>query len=133
MYRHTVLVVEDEPLIRMVLAAALEDRGYAVAEAGTVLEAIAALASRDIDGVITDIDMPGGSSGLDLARLIASSMNDLPVIITSGGHALADDDLPHGARFVSKPYNLERILELLNEMTSAQELGQSASIVVHAA
>ena len=98
-----------------------------------MLEAIAALASRDIDGVITDIDMPGGSSGLDLARLIASSMNDLPVIITSGGHALADDDLPHGARFVSKPYNLERILELLNEMTSAQELGQSASIVVHAA
>lgn len=51
MYRHTVLLVEDEPLIRMTLAAALEDGGYAVAEAGTVLEAIAALASRAIDAV----------------------------------------------------------------------------------
>lgn len=81
MYQRTVLIVEDEPLIRMILADTLEDEGYAVVEAETALEAIGRLGTRTIDVVITDIDMPGVLNGLDVARYVASCKKDLPVIM----------------------------------------------------
>lgn len=55
MYQRTVLIVEDEPMIRMILADALEDEGYGVLEAETILEAAAVLGCNGVDAVITDI------------------------------------------------------------------------------
>ena len=106
MYQRTVLIVEDEPLIRMILADSLEDEGYAVIEAETALEAIGLLATRTVDVVITDIDMPGGLNGLDVARYVASCRKDVPVIVTSGGHVIDDGELVGNARFIAKPYDL---------------------------
>lgn len=117
MYQRTVLIVEDELLIRMVLADTLAFEGYDVIEAGTVLEAVAALGHRKIDAVITDIDMPGGFSGLDLARMISSTHMHLPVIIASGRHRLSREDLPSDAVFVAKPYLLESIVAMVDHMT----------------
>jgi CheY-like chemotaxis protein len=51
---NSVLVVDDEPLIRMALASALEDEGYSVFEAGSVLQAVAVLSKHDIHAVVTD-------------------------------------------------------------------------------
>lgn len=59
MYQRTVLIVEDEILIRMLLADTLLDEGHDVIEAGNVLEAVAILGQRKIDAVVTDVDMPG--------------------------------------------------------------------------
>lgn len=115
MYTRTVLIVEDEPLIRLMLAEALEDEGYAVREAGTVLEAVAILGQGNIDAVITDIDMPGGLTGLDLAKLLQSYNEGIPTIVTSGGHHLSDDMLPANARFICKPYGQVSMLALLDE------------------
>lgn len=114
----TVLVVEDELLVRMLLADTLLDQGYEVIEVGNVLEAVAVLGQREIDAVITDVDMPGGLSGLDLARLLSSTHASMPVIIASGGHQLSSMDLPGDAVFVSKPYGMDVILELVADMTS---------------
>lgn len=118
MYQRTVLVVEDELLIRMLLVDTLLDEGYDVVEAGNVLEAVAALGFRKIDVVITDIDMPGGLSGLYLAQMISSTHVNIPVIIASGGHHLRAEDLPRDAVFVSKPYSTENLAAMVGEMTS---------------
>jgi len=123
--RHTVLVVEDEPLIRMLLAGALEDEGYDVLEARTVLEAVAILGLHDIHAVITDIDMPGGLSGLDLAKLLQAYGKRIPTIVTSGGHQLNDDMLPGQARFVAKPYSVNALLTLLGELLAVRVDQQS--------
>ncbi|MGO6812194.1 hypothetical protein ACCS61_32365 [Rhizobium ruizarguesonis] len=56
-----------------ILADALEDAGFAVLEAGSVLEAIGILGLRtDVDAIFTDVDMPGGLNGVDLAKMLAS-------------------------------------------------------------
>lgn len=125
MCSRTVLIVEDEPLIRMILADALEDEGYSVIEAGTALEAIAALGTKDVGAVITDVDMPGGLSGLDLTRYVASCRKGLPVIVTSGGHRLQEEKLPGDARFIAKPYDLRQILDMLLEAAVAGAGGEA--------
>ncbi|MET3858283.1 response regulator [Rhizobium sp. OAE497] len=117
MYQPTVLIVEDEFLIRMMLADTLLDEGYDVVEAANVLEAVAVLGRRKIDAVITDVDMPGGLSGLDLARMISTSHMNVPVIVASGGHRLQSEELPGDAVFIPKPYGLDVITALVGDMT----------------
>ena len=117
MYQPTVLIVEDEILIRMMLADTLLDEGYDVVEAANVLEAVAVLGQRKIDAVITDVDMPGGLSGLDLARMISTSHMNVPVIVASGRHRLQSEELPGDAVFIPKPYGLDVIATLVGDMT----------------
>jgi DNA-binding NtrC family response regulator len=118
MYQRTVLIVEDEPLIRMILADSLEDEDYAVVEAATALEAIGLLGTRTIDLVITDIDMPAGLNGLDVARYVTSCKKEVPVIVTSGGHVIDDGELVGNARFIAKPYDFRAVFDMMVEMGS---------------
>ncbi|MDM9627664.1 response regulator [Rhizobium sp. S152] len=126
MYQRTVLIVEDEILIRMMLADTLADEGYDVLEAANVLEAVAILGQREIDAVVTDVDMPGGLSGLDLARMISTTHMNVAVIIASGGHRLRPEELPGDSVFVPKPYGLDVIAALVGEMTSRDEVRMTA-------
>ncbi|MFP3546652.1 response regulator [Rhizobium sp. SIMBA_035] len=118
MYQRTVLIVEDEILIRMLLADTLLDEGYDVVDAANVLEAVAVLGQRKIDAVVTDVDMPGGLSGLDLARMIFKTDMNVPVIVASGGHRLRPDELPVNAVFVPKPYRLDVVAAMVGSMTA---------------
>lgn len=94
---YSVVVVEDEVLIRFVAVDSLEDEGWTVYEAGSVLEAVGMLSSHpEIDVVFTDVDMPGGMSGLDLARLIANIHPEIGIIVTSGRYYAAENDLRRG-------------------------------------
>jgi CheY-like chemotaxis protein len=111
----TILVVDDELLIRMALSDALEDKGYRVFEAGCVLEAIAILAHHEIDALVTDIDMPGGLSGIDLAWLVARARKKTGIIVVSGDYSPTGCDLPTSARFFAKPYRHEDIISALGE------------------
>jgi DNA-binding NtrC family response regulator len=126
MYQRTVLIVEDEILIRMLLADTLLDEGYDVIEAGNVLEAVAILGQRKVDAVVTDVDMPGGLSGFDLARMISDTRMNVPVIVASGRHRPKPDELPGEAVFVAKPYGLEAIATMVADMTSYE--GQRLAI-----
>ncbi len=126
MYQRTVLVVEDEFLIRMVLADTLADEGYEVVEAGSVLEAVAVLGQRKVDAVVTDVDMPGALNGLDLAWMISSTHMDVPVIIASGGHRLSADELPNDAIFIPKPYALDVVAAKVGELTGRSEFRMTA-------
>jgi two-component system, response regulator PdtaR len=102
--RLKVLVVEDEPLVRMVLATGLRDAGFVVVEAISALEALSFLATgQRVDAVFSDIRMPE-MSGLELAARVRKEHPDIAVILTSA------DSLPSEVEvssFVPKPYPLD--------------------------
>mgnify|MGYP001382728879 CR=1 FL=1 len=79
----SVLLVEDEILLRIVLAENLRDDGWHVVEAATASEALDILRSSTFAVMLTDVHMPGGLTGLDLAREIRKTWPDLPVVVMS--------------------------------------------------
>jgi CheY-like chemotaxis protein len=99
----TVLVVEDEVLIREVVKEELEDAGYTVIVAEHADAAIAILEARqDIHLVFTDIDMPGSMNGLKLAACVRDRWPPVHIIITTGKSRPAT--IPANALFIPKPY-----------------------------
>ena len=87
----TVLVVDDEVLVRLVIADYLRDCGYRVFEAGGPEEAVSVFeAGLKIDVVLTDLELPGRSSGLELARWIRKRHPDVKVILSSGLYSAAE-------------------------------------------
>lgn len=114
MSARTVLVVEDDLLIRLMLVEALQDDGYAVVEAGNVLEAVAAIGRNpSFDALVTDVDMPGYLTGLDLAAMVASVSARTQIIVVSGRDV--SEDVEIGWAFMPKPYSLDQLLNLLDE------------------
>jgi CheY-like chemotaxis protein len=111
---HTILVVEDEVLIREPLAEYLRDCGYRVFEAVDTAEAKAILtAGTPINLVFTDVNMPGPENGLMLANWVRKHHPQIEVIVTSGVvniAAKASDLRMHGAILV-KPYRYEAVLQ----------------------
>ena len=99
----TVLVVEDEFLVRQVLQIELEDAGYEVVLADSADAAIAILEARsDIHLVFTDIDMPGSMDGLKLAACVRDRWPPIHIIITTG--KARPREIPANALFIPKPY-----------------------------
>lgn len=121
MSTRSVLLVEDEPLIRLVLAEALIDEGYHVSMASNVLEAIGVIGrNRTFDALITDVDMPGGLNGLDLASMVASHAPSTAIIVTSG--RAVTEGLQAGWTFLPKPFGVEGLLQLLDERFAGEIL-----------
>ena len=98
----TVLLVEDDALIRSATAEALQDAGHVVVEAGSAEEAMAALQTAPIDVLITDIHLPG-SSGLDLADRAAGLRPGMRIVLASGDVEGVDATHP-GVTVLAKPY-----------------------------
>lgn len=119
MTRECVLVVEDEELIRMILAEVLDDEGFHVVEAATGDEA-----ARLIDGphgfhaVVTDIHMPGGRDGIAVGRHARSRHPCIPVIYCTGRPDAMNDAGPLGRWdvLVRKPYVPSQIVALLRQL-----------------
>jgi len=116
----TVLVVEDEAMIRDLAVNALRSAGYAVLEAGCIAEAQQIFRGDmdSIDLLLTDLNLDG-ESGQDLALAMLADKPDLRVIYTSGGGgSQLDQDRPRSV-FLPKPYRLDELTELIDEMLSA--------------
>ena len=119
----TILVAEDEVLIRFAIADFLVERGFKVHEVGNVAEAIAVLeANLDIDVVFTDIRMPGTMTGLDLARWVRVNRPGLAVLLTSGEIRKGEisTDAVVSAPFFEKPYDLNRVVAYICALTQAK-------------
>jgi two-component system, response regulator PdtaR len=102
-----VLLVEDDVMLRYVLAHRLRE-GHEVYEAATADEALAILKSIvTVDIVVTDVQMPGSMSGLDLTTYIRESFPSLPVVVVSGNSIPKDD--AHASAFFPKPYDFDSI------------------------
>jgi PAS domain S-box-containing protein len=115
----TVLVVEDEPMVRALMVRSLTGLGYRCVEAGDVEEALLVLQQeRHIDLVITDVVMPGISGG-ELGLLLAERYPTLPVLYTSG---FADNDvvrrglLDAGRPFLQKPFAPRELARKVREV-----------------
>jgi DNA-binding NtrC family response regulator len=114
MSQRTVLVVEDDLLIRLMLVEAIRDDGYAVVEAANVLEAVAAIGRNpSFDALVTDVDMPGHLTGLDLASMVSGVCPRTRVIVVSGRDVSANV-APEWV-FIPKPYSLDQLLSLLDK------------------
>jgi len=105
MTKLVVLVVEDEPIIRLHAAMTIEDAGYDVLEAANADEAIALLESRpDIRVVFSDIEMPGSMDGLRLIHAVRHRWPPVLLVLTSGRVSPTADELPENTVFLHKPY-----------------------------
>lgn len=115
--RITVLVVEDEILVRMDIAMSLEHEGFVILEASNADEAIAILNARsDISLMFTDIDMPGSMDGLKLAEAVRDRWPPVKIIVASGHRSFTDELLPVEGRFFSKPYDHADVITTMREM-----------------
>jgi DNA-binding NtrC family response regulator len=115
--QHTILIVEDEILIRMSAAATLEDAGFRILEAGSAAEAMEILlANDDIDVLMTDVRMPGEMDGLDLVALVHRRHPDIRTIVVSGNTS-AEDACDAGAiGFLPKPYMAHSLVRAVTDL-----------------
>jgi CheY-like chemotaxis protein len=100
----TVLLVEDEPLIRLFLSELLEENGFRVVEAANGAEALVLMeAGLQVDVLLTDVDMATGCSGFELAHRVQELWPGTELLIMSGRQWPSAGDLPPGAAFLAKP------------------------------
>ena len=112
---YTVLLIEDEGLIRMATAAMLEDAGYCVLEAVNCDEALIILqANAAVDIVVTDVQMPGKLDGLALVKVIGRDYPNIHTLVTSGRTGLREASLCGATKFLAKPYTALAIQEAVN-------------------
>ena len=111
-----VLFVEDEDDLRTLMFEALSDQGYTVVLARNGREAIRALGGATaFSHVVTDISMPEGVTGIEVAMHAAQLQPDAKVVLASGYQRSQLPPLPDGTRFLSKPYRIRQLISALQE------------------
>ena len=117
----TILVVEDDPLLRLNTVDMFEHAGLQVAECETADGALAYVHehSSEIACIFTDVQMPGLANGIDLAKTIAEHWPHIAVLVTSGRVALPAD-CPRSIRFVAKPWLPLDVLTFVQEAAAAR-------------
>ncbi|HZY68034.1 MAG TPA: response regulator [Devosia sp.] len=115
-----VLVVEDEPIIRLGLVSSIEDAGYDVIEASNADEALVLLSQDStVRVVVTDVDMPGSMDGIRLAQLVRRRWPPVQLLVISGKVGVKPGELPEGVRFMSKPYQEPQLINYISVMSGA--------------
>ncbi|WP_082491382.1 response regulator [Duganella sp. Leaf126] len=118
--RKKILVVDDEPLVRSVAVEVLRDLGYDVSEAEDGPSALNAFAARpDIDMLVTDVGMPNGMNGRQLADAIRVRRPGLPILFITGYAeytVLNHGDLDAGMQVLTKPFAAEQLGQRVGEL-----------------
>ena len=122
----TILVVEDDADLRATAVTILEELGYTIVEADSPKSAIALIESRgqDIDLLFTDVMMPGGMRGTQLASQARALRPELKVLYTTGFTAtgiLSQEMLTDGADLLGKPYRAEDLAACLRQLLDEPE------------
>jgi CheY-like chemotaxis protein len=118
-----ILVVEDEVLVRVLVAEELRLAGFSVIEAGRADEALTFIkADEQVDLVFSDIRMPGSLNGLQLAQILRDRYPDIPVILTSGNAFPGHIGIVEA--FVPKPYEVTEIIVLISEILAEKSSGE---------
>jgi CheY-like chemotaxis protein len=119
----TILVAEDEVLVRHDISEYLRGHGFNVVEANSAAEAMQVLKdSLDVAAVFTDIRMPGTVDGVGLARYVKKHHPEIPVLITSG-HVQAAELPKDLGRLIDKPYDRARVLAAIVEALTGRQDG----------
>jgi CheY-like chemotaxis protein len=123
------LVVEDEPLVLLVAQDALEAGGYTVLPVQVASEALGLLDSRiaELAGLVTDVRLPGGRDGWEIARHARELRADLPVVYTTGDSAAdwAAKGVPNSL-VVQKPYAGAQLLTAISTLMTAADTNRTS-------
>jgi two-component sensor histidine kinase len=113
----SILVVEDEMMLRMRAVDIVEDAGFTAVEAVNADDALGILESRaDIELLFTDIQMPGSMDGLRLAYAVHERWPLIKIILVSGQLKLTDNDKPVDSRFFGKPLDVKLMITEMQDM-----------------
>ncbi|MCW2290748.1 MULTISPECIES: PAS domain S-box protein [Pseudomonas] len=119
----TILVVDDEPTVRMLLTDVLSDLGYAVVEAADSVAGLKVLRSNvQIDLLITDVGLPGGMNGRQMAdagREIRPSLKTLFITGYAENAAIGNGHLGPGMQVLTKPFAVDTLVSRVRELMSA--------------
>ena len=120
----SILVVEDDPLVREAAMQRLEALGYVVAEASNTAAAMAHIGRGEpVDLVFSDIILPGGPSGLEMSAMLRQRHPGIPVLLTSG-HASGvyrdEQETSQTPEILAKPYSLRDLAFAVRRCLSAQ-------------
>ncbi|PBP81361.1 hybrid sensor histidine kinase/response regulator [Pseudomonas syringae] len=121
----TVMIVDDEPTIRMLVAEVLEDQGYIPIEAGEGASALKVLESdARIDLLVTDVGLPGGMNGRQLADAARIIRPDLKVLFITGyaeNAIIGNGHLDPGMWVLTKPFTMEAFASRIYEMIERED------------
>jgi CheY-like chemotaxis protein len=118
----TILVAEDNPLLRLNTLELLEEHGYTVVEAGNSEEALKVMESRnDVRLLFTDIQMPPGVDGLQLAREVHKRWPKVILVVTSGQVQPARAEIVDDGRFIQKPYRPKDLLDSIDDLITIDD------------
>jgi CheY-like chemotaxis protein len=118
----TVLVVDDEPSVRMLVVDVLEELGYFAAEAGdgpTALKLLQSISSVDL--LITDLALPGGINGRELADRARTLNSDIRVLYITGyaeNAVISNGQLPPGVQILHKPFSVQVLASRIKDIIS---------------
>jgi DNA-binding response OmpR family regulator len=116
---YSVLVVDDDVLVRATVGDYLRESGFRVVEAADVLSAREALALEHVDAVFSDVCLPGDEDGFSLAAWIRQHRPDLPVLLTSGGFRPRPKPVSGPQpEVLLKPFSFARLVERLEAMAA---------------
>jgi PAS domain S-box-containing protein len=119
----TILVVDDEPMLRAHVQSQLQASGYRVILAETAAEALDLLeSSGPVDLLFSDVMMPGGMNGRELAQEARRRIPGLPVLLTSGYNDEFGDD-KGGYRLLAKPYRRAELLAQVEQALNQPDRG----------
>ena len=116
------MVVDDEDLVRSLLAEVLADEGFEVIEAGCGDEALALLDQvAPLDLLVTDVHMPGGADGYEVARQARARCAGLPIVVTTGRPEVGRPWLGGAGErtaLVLKPFRIEAMLQAIGRVAA---------------
>jgi signal transduction histidine kinase len=116
-----VLLVEDDSEVAALTGEMLDSIGYEVTHVATPAAALGALANgRRFDVVFSDVMMPGGMSGVELAREIRRRRPDMPIMLATGYIEAARDAVAEGLKVLAKPYQIEELAHSLRELLASR-------------
>jgi CheY-like chemotaxis protein len=123
-----VLLVEDEPLVRLTQVDILKESEFWVVEAQDADEAFELLKSRpEIDAILTDVDMPGSMDGFEFARLVRQGWPEVAVLVISGKTGPGPGDLPPNATFLHKPIMPDDLIAALQDVMAKRPQNSETS------
>ena len=117
-FRHAILIVEDDQLLKLLTVDIVEAAGFVVLQADNADAAVAILEARsDIALLLTDINMPGSMDGLKLAHAVHHRWPPIKIMVLSS--RAPGFDLPAGSRFFAKPYHAESLISEIRSLMAA--------------